>query len=268
MGVARLRKALGPLNGDGESPLRTVGGGYLLTVRPCELDAERFTARLEDGLDALNTGNAARAAELLREAMKVWRGTPLAEVYFEDFAQPELRRLEEMRLVALESRIEAELQLGRHEHLIGELAAILAHEPTRERVASQLMLALYRSGRQADALDVYQRTRIHLATQLGLEPGPALTALQVQMLRHCPSLDPSHRPGNHIQAARPPGDDHRAAVPDWTNSRPALVGRGFNSSTSPSRPLPTRLTPIPEQRSLRGRLLAVGERMSETTPAT
>ena len=120
--------------------------------------------------------------------MALWRGPALAEVAFEDFAQPEIRRLEEMRLEALEVRFEADLELGRHAQLVGELEALQAEHPARERAASQLMLALYRCGRQRDALEVYQRTRAHLATELGLEPGPALKALQAQILEQSPSL--------------------------------------------------------------------------------
>ena len=115
----------------------------------------------------------------------------MAEVAFEDFAQAEIRRLEELRLVALETRIDADLQLGRTREVVGELEALLAEHPTRERLASQLMLALYRCGRQADALEVYQRTRAQLAEELGLEPGPALRTLQMQILAQAPSLKPA-----------------------------------------------------------------------------
>jgi len=123
-----------------------VSCGYLLKVGPRELDSEQFSERLKDGLHALNTGDPARAAALVDDALRLWRGTPLAEVCFEDFAQPELRRLGEMRLVALETRIEAEMRLGHHAQVVGELEATLAQQPTRERVACQLMLALYPPG--------------------------------------------------------------------------------------------------------------------------
>jgi DNA-binding SARP family transcriptional activator len=265
MAIARLRKALGPLNGSGGTPLRTVSGGYLLTVGPSELDADQFNGRLSDGLHALNAGNAARAAVLLVEALTLWRGTPLAEVYYEDFAQPELRRLEEMRLVALETRIEAELQLGRHGQLVGELEAMLAQYPARERVACQLMLALYRSGRQTDALDVYQRTRIRLATELGLQPGPALTALQLQILHQISSLDLSGRPRQDIPAAPPRSHERRATFPAWAEIGSALARRDLNSPTSRSRPIPTRLTLTPEQISLKSRQL-VAESKCRSAP--
>jgi DNA-binding SARP family transcriptional activator len=117
---------------------------------------------------------------LLAEALELWRGPPFADVAFEDFAQGEIRRLEELRLITLETRIDADLQLGGHSKLIPELEELLAQWPTRERLAGQLMTALYQSGRQGDALEIYQRARTRLAEDLGLEPGPALKTLQTQ----------------------------------------------------------------------------------------
>ena len=171
MAIARLRKALEPLGTANGNVLRTVSGGYRLAVAPGELDADLFAERVRDSRLALEEAKPARSSELLTEALELWRGPPLAEVAFEDFAQGEIRRLEELRLVALETRIEADLQLGRDAQLIGELEALLADHPTRERLVGQLMIALYRAGRQAEALDVYQRTRTHLASELGLELG-------------------------------------------------------------------------------------------------
>jgi DNA-binding SARP family transcriptional activator len=188
MAIARLRRALEPLSHNGEPRLRTVSGGYMITLQPSELDADAFTRLVEDGRSALDAGTPAKAAELLSAGLGLWRGPPLADVGFEDFAQPEIRRLEELRLLALESRTDAELQLGRHAQLVGELEGLLTEHPARERMASQLMLALYRCGRQGDALEVYQRTRGHRGSELGLEPGPALKALQAQILEQSPSL--------------------------------------------------------------------------------
>jgi DNA-binding SARP family transcriptional activator len=183
MAVTRLRKALEPLGGSGrELPLRTVAGGYVLSVAPGELDAHVFEEGVVQGTGALARGDAALAAELLRQADARWRGPALADVAYEAFAQAEIRRLDELRLTALEARADADLRLGRHADVIGELEALLAHHPTRERLAGQLMLALYRSGRQSDALDVYQRTRVYLSNELGLEPGPALRQLQRSIL--------------------------------------------------------------------------------------
>jgi DNA-binding SARP family transcriptional activator len=162
MAIARLRRMLDRDGTQGESVLRTTAGGYLLAVRPGELDAEVFQTRVEEGRRALEAGEAARAREVLREALAMWRGPPLAEVAYEEFAQPEIRRLEELRLAALETRVDCQLRLGEHDGLIAELEALVAAHPGRERLAAQLMLALYRCGRQGDALDAYTRTRAYL----------------------------------------------------------------------------------------------------------
>jgi DNA-binding SARP family transcriptional activator len=188
MAVARLRRSLAPLDGPAGSPLRTVRGGYLLSIEQDQLDAEVFAERVQHGIDAAQSGEPRVAAEVLARALALWRGAPLADVAFEDFAHGEIRRLEELRLVALEARIDADLQLGRHRRLIGELERLLPAHPTRERFAAQLMLALYRCEGHADALEVYQRIRRQLAEQLGLEPGPALKVLHTQILRQDAAL--------------------------------------------------------------------------------
>jgi len=192
MAIARLRKSLEPLAGDTGPWLQTVSGGYLLSIPPGESDADVFERAVGSGTQKLETGAAAEAAEILSGALGLWRGPPLAEAAFEDFAQAEIRRLEELRMSALASRIDAELQLGRHADLIGELESlVVAQGATNERFAGQLMLALYRSGRQADALDVYHRVRTALASELGLDPGPALKSLQLEILEQAASLDMS-----------------------------------------------------------------------------
>jgi DNA-binding SARP family transcriptional activator len=189
MAIARLRKALHPLGENAGVQLQTVGGGYLLLIEPDELDAHRFAQHIAAGRSALDADDSAGACKQLDAALELWRGPPLAEVAFEDFAQPEVRRLEELRLLALESRVDARLRLGDENELIGELEALLGQHPTREHLAGQLMLALYRSGRQADALEIYQSTRAHLASELGLDPGPALKTLQAQILEQADSLE-------------------------------------------------------------------------------
>jgi DNA-binding SARP family transcriptional activator len=177
MAVTRLRRALVPLDPPGGQLIQTVSGGYMLAVGPGQLDAGRFESRARDAAAALEARDPEQASALAADGLRLWRGPAFAEVAFADFALGEIRRLEELRLVALETRVDADLQLGRHAQLIGELSGLLAAEPTRERLAGQLMVALYRAQRQAAALEVYQRARAHLAEQLGLEPGPALTAL-------------------------------------------------------------------------------------------
>ena len=215
MAIARLRKALEPINVDGAARLQTVKGGYLLAIAAGELDADEFHAAVHAGSRALEAGAPEKATMLLTEALELWRGPPLAEVAFDDFAQPEIRRLEELRIRALECRIDAQLALGRHAEVIGELESLLIEAPTREHTARQLMLALYRCGRQADALDVYQRVRAALAQELGLEPGPALRSLQVEILEQAASLDAPAAPG-----LRKPLPSERARAPMPTRLRP------------------------------------------------
>jgi DNA-binding SARP family transcriptional activator len=190
MAVTRLRKALEPLgHGEGRSPLRTAGKGYRLELEPDELDAHVFEVNLLQGRRALESGDPALAAELLRHAEGLWRGPAFADIAYEPFVQLEIGRLEELRMTAVENRVDAELQLGRHAALAGELEALVSRHPTRERLAGQLMLARYRCGRQADALDAYQRTRVHLMSEIGLEPGPHLRALQRSILSQDVALE-------------------------------------------------------------------------------
>src|SRR5919204_3835884 len=190
--VSQLRKALG--RGDARSArgiLVTRAPGYLLAVEPEQVDLERFERLLAEGRQALGEGEADRAAALLGDALSLWRGPPLADLADEALAQPEIARLDELRLTALEERFEAELQLGSHTALVAELEAAVAEHPLRERLRHQLMLALYRSGRQADALGVYQRTRHDLVEELGIEPSLALQQLEKAILLQDPALEPA-----------------------------------------------------------------------------
>lgn len=175
--VARLRKALGGIP-TSRPP------GYVLDVGPQQLDLARFRRLRAEAGDT-----PASAAETLREAVALWRGPPLAEFVNEPFANGERLRLEEERLEALEERIEAELSLGRQAALVGELEALVTAEPVRERLRGQLMLALYRCGRQADALAVYRDGRRELVEELGIEPGRALRELHQAVLEQDPRLD-------------------------------------------------------------------------------
>jgi predicted ATPase/DNA-binding SARP family transcriptional activator len=176
--VSRLRKTvrLGEM-------LVTRAGGYGLEVDPENVDARRFEALLDRGRVANRAGRPGRAAGLLAEGLGLWRGEALGDLAYLPFARAEAERLEELRLAAIEERIEARLALGEHDELIGELDTLLAEEPTRERIAGQLMVALYRCERQADALVVYRRTRTALVEELGLEPGPALRELERSILQ-------------------------------------------------------------------------------------
>src|SRR6266536_1608716 len=197
--VSKLRKLLAEPGAEAEDVsedgiLLTRSHGYVLTVVPGELDLHRFQSLTEEGRRALAAGRADEAAETLREALALWRGPPLAEFAYESFAQVEVARLEELRLSAVEERIEADLALGRHHDLIPEVEALVAENPLRERLRGQLMLALYRSGRQAEALQVYQRARRTLVDELGIEPGQALQRLEQAILQQDESLDLSRKP--------------------------------------------------------------------------
>jgi DNA-binding SARP family transcriptional activator len=171
--VSQLRKVLGP------KILETKAPGYRLNVRPGELDLDRFLALAEAAPRAEPREKAAR----LREALALWRGPPLADFSFESFAQPQIAHLEELRLATLEERIQADLDDGRHSELVGELEGLVEQHPVRERLRGQYMLALYRSGRQAEALEAYQDCRRILVEQLGIEPSRELQQLHGAILR-------------------------------------------------------------------------------------
>jgi DNA-binding SARP family transcriptional activator len=175
--VSQLRKAIGA------DRVLTKPPGYSLRVGDGELDLDVFERLVADGRERLASGDAEGAADRLRQALELWRGPALAEFRAEPFARDAGARLEESQLAAVEDRIEAELALGRHDRLIPELEELVRRHPFRERLRGQLMLALYRSGRQADALDLYRRTREALVDELGIEPGPALQELEQAILR-------------------------------------------------------------------------------------
>jgi DNA-binding SARP family transcriptional activator len=186
--VSNLRKALG------DGLLVTEGRGYVLHAALGQLDVDRFEALVAQGREALEQGDALTAAAVLREALGVWRGPALADFAYEPFAQADIARLEESRLAALEDRIDADLASGAHARLVGELEALVLAHPLRERLRGQLMLALYRSGRQADALQTYRIARRELLDELGLEPGRGLQELERAILAHDPALDTPGRP--------------------------------------------------------------------------
>jgi YVTN family beta-propeller protein len=179
--VSRLRKVLA--SGDGESRLIARPPGYLLRVDAGELDLHDFERRVIEGRCALEDDDPGQAAARLREAESLWRGRPLADLESEPFARFEVQRLEELRLGVVEERIEAELALGRDTSLCAELESLVAEHPLRERLRAQLMLALYRCGRQAEALGTYRAGRSLLVKELGLEPSPELKRLEGAILR-------------------------------------------------------------------------------------
>jgi DNA-binding SARP family transcriptional activator len=185
--VSQLRRVLaaGP---DGER-IVTRPPGYELRVADGDLDLQRFETTVAAARAASARGQVEQASALLHDALDLWRGTPLADLTFEQFLQPEIARLEELRLAALEDRVDADLALGRHLEMIGELEGLAAEHPLRERIQGQLMVALYRSGRQAEALEVYRDTRRRLVDELGLEPGRELKALEAAILGQDAALE-------------------------------------------------------------------------------
>lgn len=216
--VLRLRKALS--SGSGGLTIVTVPPGYALRGTPEAFDSLDAAARVAEARQAVRAGDHGRAAELLERALALWRGPSLVEFATEPFAMAEAARLDELRQAAMDERTDAELALGRHGPCVAELEALLAENPLRERRWGQLMVALYRSGRQADALRAYQRARSLLGEELGIDPGPDLRRLEQAVLDQDPSLDlPATAPvsqagaaaaatrghAGHGQAVLPPG---------------------------------------------------------------
>jgi YVTN family beta-propeller protein len=219
--VSRLRRALGAA---ASGPVVvTRPGAYCLQLADGQLDVRRFERLVARGRSALAANAPGQAGASLRAALQLWRGNALSDLSCEPFAQVEIGRLEELRLGAVEDRIESDLALGRHADVVSELEALVAVHPLRERLHGQLMIALYRCGRQAEALGAYQAARRTLVEELALEPGPALQRLELAILRHHPSLELPGRaeaaPAPADQAARPP-DAHADGHPDAHAARP------------------------------------------------
>ena len=183
--ISRLRRVLPP------GRLLTTDPGYALRIFPEELDVRQFEQLLSEGRDALASGAASEAARTLRQALSLWRGPALADFRYEPFAQTEIARLEELRLACLEERIEADLALGSPGALIAQLRRLVSEYPVRERLRGQLMLALYRDSRQAEALEVYREFQSVLQEELGLDTSPLLRELEAAILRQDPVLSPA-----------------------------------------------------------------------------
>jgi DNA-binding SARP family transcriptional activator len=234
--VYQLRKILGA------DAIATRANGYVIAVGDDRLDLHRLERLMDEGREALESGDAARAGSALRDALGLWRGPPLADFEFEPFAQAEIARLEELRLAALERRIEADLRLGRHLDLVPELETLVARHPLRERFRGQLMLALYRSGRQDDALSAYRATRDALVDTLGIEPSPWLSALEHAILTQDPALSASE-PATPAatRPAEPAGTEGPIlVVADGTASSPTLVDLAERLASRPARELSSR----------------------------
>src|SRR4051812_26127373 len=239
MHVGRLRRALGAAGPDvtsRDSLLQTLPGGYRIRLKPGELDLERFERCAADGRRALAAGDPHTAARRLSAALAEWRGPALADLSGEPFAQLEIARLQELRLGAIEDHVEARLAVGEHAELVAELERLVAEEPFRERPRGQLMLALYRSGRQAEALAAYRDARTVLVDELGLEPGRPLQELEAAMLNQDPALD--WRPPAAAPAPAPRRRGRGAGIP---NEPPAPAGPPPAAPPAAAKPLPRRL---------------------------
>ena len=187
MQVSRLRKALAA--GAGGDLVMTRERGYELRIDPEQLDSHRFERLTAEGTSELAAGRPEQAVQTIEHALLLWRDAPLADLVYEPFAQSEIARLEDLRVGALEQLVEAKLALGRHAEVIGQLETLIAEHPYRERLRAQLMLALYRCERQAEALQAYQDARRQLVEELGIEPGERLHELERAILAHDPALD-------------------------------------------------------------------------------
>ncbi|MBV9421472.1 MAG: winged helix-turn-helix domain-containing protein [Solirubrobacterales bacterium] len=201
--VSRLRRVLAAATQPGEERLLTEGSGYVLAVAAGELDSERFKRLVEEAGGLSSAGSFESAVEKLSEALALWRGGALSDFEYEEFAQAEIARLSELRVVALEQRVAAELELGRAGLLVGEVERLVREHPYRERLRGQLMLTLYRSGRQAEALEAYRDARRVLVEELGIEPSVELRELHDAILAQGASLTSSaqlvERPGQAVR---------------------------------------------------------------------
>src|SRR5512133_1440162 len=223
--VSALRNALPP------DTIRTVAGAYSLALEADELDGDRFERLVAEGRAARDEGNHTEALEQLRRALELWRGAPLSDLSYEPFAQDEIKRLEELHIGVFEDRIEAELALGHHDELVPELEGLVTRHPLRERLRAQLMLALYRAGRQAEALEAYRAARRTLLAELGIEPGRALRELEHAILEQSPAIEiaarqrqPPLRPGRAAAQTFEGRDDELALLEAGLDD--ALAGRG------------------------------------------
>jgi DNA-binding SARP family transcriptional activator len=200
--VSRLRKTLRALDAAGD-PIVQRAGGYVLEVEPERIDLGRARRLISEARRARTSGDEQTAVDRLSQALALWRGEPLPDLAYEPFALVELHHLEELRLAAVEELAEAQLALGRHGELIPELDSLLARHPLRERLRGALMLALYRDGRQADALECYREGRRLLVDELGIEPSESLQQLQHRILNHDATLAASGTAPREVTGSAP-----------------------------------------------------------------
>ena len=238
--VSELRKLLGAETIETRTP------GYVLHVETDALDLARFERLVHDATLALRRGEPQAAAADLERALALWRGAPLADLAYESFAQPAIARLDELRLTAIEQQMDAALALGRHVAVLAELESLVWDHPLRERFRAQLMIALYRAGRQAEALDVYRKTRQALVDELGIEPSKPLAELEQQILRQDPTLD---------------------APPGLSADRVILVVPGGDASLDGLLALASPLARLPDRSLIVARLLPRSEDLAPASAA-
>ncbi len=258
--VSRLRRIL--RNCGNQDVLQTRSPGYVLTLDPDLVDVDRFESLSRDGRRALNDGDPERGARLLSAALDLFRGPPLDDVGFFPFAAAPQARLADERLAALEDRVEADLAAGRAGELVGELQAMVDAHPLRERAHGQLMLALYRVGRQSDALAAFRRARTHLLEELGVEPGSALQELEQAILRHDSALDARSLRGNAEAQVRAGSGAARLAT--YTRAvgvvggDPTALAPAQQDDTARTRQLTWRTRPVVLGLVAAGLILVVG----------
>ncbi len=253
--ISQLRKSLG------KSLIETRPPGYVISIDPDRLDLSRFERLLNEGREALARGEPTTASSVLTDALELWRGPPLADFAYESFAEPEISRLEELRLTALELRIEADLSLGRHVELVGELELLVAQHPLRERLRADLMLALYRAGRQAEALQTYQDGKRLLAEELGIDPGQALQELERSILRQDETLGGASKPTSDV--ALRPLIPTEVDVPE--PERSILVLSTFDQNLGALLALAERLAVNPPRELILARLVATDDELLQAT---
>jgi DNA-binding SARP family transcriptional activator len=249
--VSQLRKELAPAD-----VVLTRGGGYVIRAGPGELDVLDFERLLEEGRRALDDDRPEVASERLRAALALWRGPALADFVYERFAERHIARLEELRLVAIESRVDADLALGRHAELVGELEGLVADQPLRERLRGQLMLALYRCERQAEALEVFREGRSRLVGDLGLEPGPELRALEAAILAHSPELAAPARRRSARPQAGPPKRRRLRLLPVIVVASAVLLSAAALAAMREDEPEPAAVKAAPPALDISGNAVA------------
>ncbi|MER5830723.1 BTAD domain-containing putative transcriptional regulator [Streptomyces sp. NPDC002130] len=269
-----LRALLESGDGDGYEPPRllTRAPGYVLRVDPEQLDATRFERAVAAGRARLDAGEAAEAADLLGEALAEWRGSALSDLAEQGVEWAELTALRQLRLDAMEDRFEAELACGRHHAVLGELTSLAEAEPLRERLCGQLMLALYRCGRQAEALSVFSRVRLALVEEYGLEPSAALQTLQHRILRHdqalaCPTETRPEpvAPGTGTARRHPAGDTGAARTSVRITADTGVPGTSGPGAVAPGAAGPDAGAPEPVRAAA---LLSVGAAHSVEQPGS